>query len=94
MRKTYLYMTAVAMSAALAAGCQKAEPAETTAAAETVAESTGTGMAESESSETSGTAAQDDERLDGLSPASGNRDGDGMTKKERLRSKQMTVENM
>ena len=47
MRKTYLYMTAVAMSAALAAGCQKAEPAETTAAAETVAESTGTGMAES-----------------------------------------------
>ena len=63
MRKTYLYMTAVAMSAALAAGCQKAEPAETTAAAETVAESTGTGMAESESSETSGTAAQDDERL-------------------------------
>ena len=32
MRKTYLYMTAVAMSAALAAGCQKAEPAETTAA--------------------------------------------------------------
>ena len=56
MRKTYLYMTAVAMSAALAAGCQKAEPAETTAAAETVAESTGTGMAESESSETSGTA--------------------------------------
>ena len=63
MRKTYLYMTAVAMSAALAAGCQKAEPAETTAAAETVAESTGTGMAESESSETSGTAAQDYERL-------------------------------
>ena len=63
MRKTYLYMTAVAMSAALAAGCQKAEPAETTSAAETVAESTGTGMAESESSETSGTAAQDDERL-------------------------------
>lgn len=56
-------MTAVAMSAALAAGCQKAEPVETTAAAETVAESTGTGMAESESSETSGTAAQDDERL-------------------------------
>ena len=53
MKKTYLYMTAVAMSAALAAGCQKAEPAETTAAAETVAESTGTGMAESESSETS-----------------------------------------
>ena len=44
MRKTYLYMTAVAMSAALAAGCQKAEPAETTAAAETVAESTGTGQ--------------------------------------------------
>ncbi len=38
-------------------------PVETTAAAETVAESTGTGMAESESSETSGTAAQDDERL-------------------------------
>ena len=36
MRKTYLYMTAVAMSAALAAGCQKAEPVETTAAAETV----------------------------------------------------------
>ena len=63
MRKTYLYMTAVVMSAALAAGCQKAEPVETTAAAETVAESTGTGMAESESSETSGTAAQDDERL-------------------------------
>ena len=63
MRKTYLYMTAVAMSAALAAGCQKAEPAETTAAAETVAESTGTGTAENESSETSGTAAQDDERL-------------------------------
>ena len=58
MRKTYLYMTAVAMSAALAAGCQKAEPVETTAAAETVAESTGTGTAESESSETSGTAAQ------------------------------------
>ena len=66
MKKTYLYMTAVAMSAALAAGCQKAEPAETTAAAETVAESTGTGMAESESSETSGTAAQDDERLQGI----------------------------
>ena len=63
MRKTYLYITAVAMSAALAAGCQKAEPAETTAAAETVSESTGTGMAESESSETSGTVAQDDERL-------------------------------
>ena len=41
MKKTYLYMTAVAMSAALAAGCQKAEPAETTAAAETVAEPTG-----------------------------------------------------
>ena len=63
MRKTYLYMTAVAMSAALAAGCQKAEPVETTAVAETVTESTGTGTAESESSETSGTAAQDDERL-------------------------------
>ena len=60
-------MTAVAMSAALAAGCQKAEPAETTAAAETVAESTGTGMAESESSETSGTAAQDGyESLQGI----------------------------
>lgn len=27
MKKTYLYMTAVAMGAALAAGCQKAEPA-------------------------------------------------------------------
>ena len=63
MRKTYLYMTAVVMSAALATGCQKAEPVETTAAAETVAESTGTGTAENESSETSGTAAQDDERL-------------------------------
>jgi len=56
-------MTAVVMSAALATGCQKAEPVETTAAAETVAESTGTGTAENESSETSGTAAQDDERL-------------------------------
>ena len=55
MRKTYLYMTAVVMSAALATGCQKAEPVETTAAAETVAESTGTGTAENESSETSGT---------------------------------------
>ena len=44
MRKTYLYMTAVVMSAALATGCQKAEPAEITAAAETVAESTGTGI--------------------------------------------------
>ena len=63
MRKTYLYMTAVVMSAALATGCQKAEPVETTAAAETVAESTGTGTAENESSETSGTAAQDDERF-------------------------------
>ena len=56
-------MTAVVMSAALATGCQNAEPVETTAAAETVAESTGTGTAENESSETSGTAAQDDERL-------------------------------
>ena len=76
MRKTYLYMTAVVMSAALATGCQKAEPVETTAAAETVAESTGTGTAENESSETSGTAAQDDERLADYHLASGNRDGD------------------
>lgn len=93
MRKTYLYMTAVVMSAALATGCQKAEPVETTAAAETVAESTGTGTAENESSETSGTAAQDDERLADYHLLQGIVTG-RMTKKERLRSKQMTVENM
>ena len=93
MRKTYLYMTAVAMSAALAAGCQKAEPAETTAAAETVAESTGTGTAENESSETSGTAAQDDERLANYHLLQGVVTGTN-DEKERLRSKQMMVENM
>lgn len=61
MRKTYLYMTAVVMSVALATGCQKSETAETTVAVETETETTET--SESASGESSETAAQDDEKL-------------------------------
>ena len=38
MKKTYLYMGILGMSVALAAGCQKADTAETTATVETTAE--------------------------------------------------------
>ena len=51
------------MSAALAAGCQKGRTGGDNCGSRDSGWSTGTGMAESESSETSGTAAQDGERL-------------------------------
>ena len=55
MKKTYLYMSIVGMSVALAAGCQKADTAETTVTVETTAEQSteteSTSPAESETSD-------------------------------------------
>ena len=59
MRKTYLCMIVLAMAAALATGCQKAESVETTVAAETTTEAETAEIVSSGSSE----AAQDDEKL-------------------------------
>ncbi len=63
MRKTYLCMAVLAMSAVFAAGCQKEETAETSVVVETeiVAEKVGT--SENTAAESSETAAQDDEKL-------------------------------
>ena len=63
MRRTYLYMAVLAMSAVFAAGCQKEETAETSVVVETeiVAEKVGT--SENTAAESSETAAQDDEKL-------------------------------
>ena len=63
MRKTYLYMTAVMMSAALAAGCQKEDAAETSVVVETEIEAEKAETSESASSESSEKTAQDDEKL-------------------------------
>ena len=55
MKKTYLYMSILGMSVALAAGCQKADTAETTVTVETTAEQSteteSTSPAESETSD-------------------------------------------
>lgn len=63
MRKTYLYMTAVMMSAALAAGCQKEDAAETSVVVETEIEAEKAETSESASGESSEAASQDDEKL-------------------------------